>query len=84
LAAILPVIAAIALLLGKKLATKGVNNETPHAQVQYVVPIGEDTDARVYELRDGEETKAGSWNGDSVPERTYVMKDGDNLAAYLS
>jgi ribonuclease HI len=42
------------------LATKGVNNEQPPALVQFLVPMGEDTNAKVYELRDGEETRVGS------------------------
>jgi hypothetical protein len=66
------------------LATEGVNNETPFAQVQYVVPIAEDTDTEVYELKGSEESTVGNWNGDSKPEYTHAMKDGDNLATYLS
>jgi hypothetical protein len=58
------------------LATKGVNSETPFANVQYL---------EVYELREGEETYVGSnWKGGELPERTHVMKDGDNLHEYLS
>jgi ribonuclease HI len=45
---------------GDRLATKGVNNEQPPALVQYLVPMGEDINAKVYELRDGEETRVGS------------------------
>jgi ribonuclease HI len=39
------------------LATKGVNNEQPPALVQHLVPMGEDTNEQVYELKDGEETR---------------------------
>jgi hypothetical protein len=66
------------------LATKGVNNETPYSNVQYLHPINEDTDTEVYVLREGEETSVGNWKGDTLPEHTYVMKDGENLQEYLS
>jgi ribonuclease HI len=36
------------------LATKGVNNEPSQGLVQYLVPIGEDTDNREYEMKDGD------------------------------
>jgi hypothetical protein len=43
------------------------------------------TDTRIYEIKDGEQTKVGrGWRGDSKPECTYVMKDGNSLAEYLS
>jgi hypothetical protein len=38
------------------LATKGVNNGPSHGLVQFVVPIGEDTDRHEYVIRDGEDT----------------------------
>jgi hypothetical protein len=58
------------------LATKGVNNETPYSNAQYLHPINEDTDSETYIIRDGE--------GDEKPQCTYVMKDGGNLQEYLS
>jgi hypothetical protein len=52
--------------------------------VQYVVPVGEDTDTQEYEIKNGEEMRVSNWGGDQKPECTYVMKDGDNLAEYLA
>jgi ribonuclease HI len=66
------------------LATKGINNDAPYSNVQYLPQIDEDTDTQVYELRDGEETRVGDWNGDTLPACTYVMKDGDNSQECLS
>jgi hypothetical protein len=66
------------------LRTKGVANEQPPALVQYLVPMGEDTDCTEYEIREGEAALQDVWRGDERPERTYVMKDGDNLADYLA
>jgi hypothetical protein len=65
------------------LATKGVMNEPSHGLVQYVVPVGEDTDNHEYLLKDGEETPMDDWRGEEKPDRTYVMKDGDNLFGCL-
>jgi hypothetical protein len=53
-------------------------------QQRTVTWIGEDTDNRVYELKDGEETPIDDWRGEKKPERTYVMKDGDNLTDCLA
>jgi hypothetical protein len=36
------------------LATKGVNNETPFSNAQYLHPINEDTDFGTCVLKDGE------------------------------
>jgi ribonuclease HI len=66
------------------LATKGVENEPSQGLVQYVVPVGEDTDSREYVLNDGEETTMDEWRGETKLERTYVMRDGDNLFDYLA
>jgi hypothetical protein len=66
------------------LATKGVKNEEQPALVQYLTPVGEDTNARVYEIKEGEATPMDRSRGEEKPERTYVMKDGDNLADYLA
>jgi hypothetical protein len=66
------------------LATKGVNNETPYSNVQYLHPINEDTDTEVYRWRDGEKTRVGNWKGDTLPKCTYVMKDSDYLQENLS
>jgi hypothetical protein len=57
------------------LATKGVMNEKSQGQMQFLVPIDEDTDAMAHEIKDGEETPIDGWRGDVKPERTYVMKD---------
>jgi hypothetical protein len=67
------------------LATKGVNNETPFSNVQYIHPINEDVDFQTYEFHEGEESSVGSnRKGDDGPAETSVMKDGDNLPQYLS
>jgi ribonuclease HI len=46
------------------LATKGVFNEPTQSLVQFLVPIGEDTDAQEYEMREGEETPVEGWRGE--------------------
>jgi hypothetical protein len=53
-------------------------------RVQHVVPDGEDTDAQIYELRDGEETPGSDKSGGRKPERTSVTKDGDSLDKSLA
>jgi hypothetical protein len=62
------------------LATKGVNNETPFSNVQYVHPINEDVDFQTYELQDGEETRVESgWKGDRRGyRRTLRASEGHN------
>jgi hypothetical protein len=65
------------------LANKRVN-EPSQGLVQYLDPVGEDTDNRVYELKDGEDTPMNDSRGEKKPERTYVMNDGDNLIDYLA
>jgi hypothetical protein len=51
---------------------------------QYLVPIGEDPDIQEYEIKEGEAISMDDWRGEKKPERTYVMKDGDNLSDYLA
>jgi hypothetical protein len=59
--------------------TKGVNNETPFSDVQYLHPINEDVDSEKYEFGEGELRKMDSnWKGDDRPETTYTMKSEDN------
>jgi hypothetical protein len=75
------------------LATKGVNNEPEtvisvvSGSVQYVVPMGEDTDSTEYSLLDGEETPFMNGRDDLLREGLmFVMKDGDRypLTQYVS
>jgi hypothetical protein len=35
-------------------------------------------------MKDGEATPMDDWRGEKKSERTYVMKDGDNLVDYLA
>jgi hypothetical protein len=56
------------------LATKGVRNETPPANVQFLHPINEDTDHTEYEFVDGELPPVPSnWTGDTPPPEVYTM-----------
>jgi hypothetical protein len=56
------------------LATKGVRNETPPANVQYLHPISEDTDFEEYVFADGEIPPVPSnWTGEVPPPQVYTM-----------
>jgi hypothetical protein len=56
------------------LATKGVRNETPPLNVQFLHQINEDTDHIEYKFANGEIPPAPShWTGDVPPPQVYTM-----------
>jgi ribonuclease HI len=67
------------------LATKGVANETPYSNVQYLHPINENIDFETYEFKEGEiPPLSGNWQGDILPETVFTMKRGEGTAVFLS
>jgi hypothetical protein len=55
------------------LATKGVRNETPAVNVQFLHPINEDTDPTEYTFKEGETVDPPSnWTGDTMPPEDHL------------
>jgi hypothetical protein len=66
------------------LATKGVNNETPLSNVQYLHPINEDIDFETYKFKECELPIPDSdWQGDVLPGVTYTQKNEKNKDIFL-
>jgi ribonuclease HI len=56
------------------LATKGVRNETPPANVQYLHAINEDTDRQEYVMTEAEQSPVPcNWVRDDPPPNPYIM-----------
>jgi hypothetical protein len=69
------------------LATKGVRNETPYANTQYLHPINDDIDFNQYDFADGElPIPPSNWKGDVITakEGLWTQKSNANAASFLS
>jgi ribonuclease HI len=66
------------------LATMGVQHLTPFENVQYLHSLNEDSDHETYTISKAGETPGLTERANAIPGTAYVMKDGDNLAEYIS